>query len=55
MQALNLAIRLVRTRLGHLIDDDEALFYPDNRGEKLGIDSLDNVFGYAAPSNSQID
>jgi hypothetical protein len=55
MQALNLAIRLIRTRLGHLLEDSEALYYPGDGEEKLDTDSMNSIFGYAAPSNSQIE
>src|SRR3569832_1449552 len=55
MQALNLAIRLIRTRLAHLLENSEALYYPGDREENLDADCMDYIFGYAAPSNSQID
>ena len=55
MQALHLAIHLIRTRLGHLLEDNEALYYPGDKEEKFDSDSLNNVFGYAPASNSPMD
>jgi hypothetical protein len=55
MQALNLAIRLIRTRLGHLLEDNETLFYPSDKEVKLDTGFLDNVFGYAPATNSPMD
>lgn len=55
MQALNLAISLLRTRLGHLLEDDEALYYPDDKEVKLDAGCLDNVFGYVPASNSPLN
>jgi hypothetical protein len=55
MQALSLAIRLIRTRLGHLLEENEALYYPSDKEIMLDSDSLDDVFGYAPASNSPMD
>jgi hypothetical protein len=44
-QALNLAMRLIRQRLGHLLDAGEVLTYPIDRSERWDLDSLDVVFG----------
>jgi hypothetical protein len=45
MQALQLAIRLIRQRLGHLLDAGEVLVYLDDRDSRWDIDSLNTVFG----------
>lgn len=44
-QSLNLARRLIRQRLGHLLDAGEVLTYPSDRSERWDSDSLDVVFG----------
>lgn len=46
-QSLNLAMRLIRQRLGHLLDAEEVLTYPSDRSERWDMDSLDVVFGRA--------
>ena len=55
MQALSLAIRIIRTRLGHLLEDDETLYYPDDKETKLDAGCLNNVFGYPPASNSSLN
>ena len=45
MQALQLALRLIRQRLGHLLETGEALVYPDERDSRWDIDCLNAVFG----------
>lgn len=47
IQALQLAIRLIRQRLGHLLDAGERLVYPADRSCNWDFDSLDAVFGLA--------
>lgn len=44
-QALNLAMRLIRQRLGHLLEAGEVLTYPNERSEKWDLRTLDAVFG----------
>lgn len=44
MQAVCLAIRLIKTRLGHLLDDDECIYEVENLTEKLDKAYLDIVF-----------
>lgn len=44
MQAICLAIRLIKTRLGHLLDDDECIYEVENLTEKLDKAYLDIVF-----------
>jgi hypothetical protein len=45
MQALSLAVRLVRMRLGHLLDDSETLLYVQDRTTKWDVASLNTTFG----------
>ncbi|MES2018468.1 MAG: hypothetical protein V4484_18420 [Pseudomonadota bacterium] len=45
MQALQLALRLIRQRLGHLLEAGEILAYPADRDSRWDIDSLNAVFG----------
>jgi hypothetical protein len=45
MQALQLAIRLIRQRLGHLLDAGEVLVYQDDRDRRWDLDSMNTVFG----------
>jgi hypothetical protein len=49
MQALTLAIGLLRMRLGSLLERNEALYYLEDKTQKLHAYDLDNVFGYAPP------
>lgn len=44
MQAIFLAIRLIKTRLGHLLDDGEIIYNVADRTEKLDRAYLDIVF-----------
>jgi hypothetical protein len=44
MQAICLAIRLIKTRLGHLLDDGESIYNIADRTEKLDRAYLDIVF-----------
>jgi hypothetical protein len=44
-QSLNLAMRLIRQRLGHLLDAGEVLTYPNDRSEQWDAGTLDAVFG----------
>lgn len=44
MQAICLAIRLIKTRLGHLLDDNETIYDIDDRTEKWDRARLDVVF-----------
>jgi hypothetical protein len=44
-QSLNLARRLIRQRLGHLLDAGEVLTYPNDRREQWDQATLDVVFG----------
>lgn len=44
-QSLTLAIRLIRQRLGHLLDAGEVLVYPDDVSERWNVQALDVVFG----------
>ncbi|MFZ6647827.1 hypothetical protein ACO0LO_19035 [Undibacterium sp. TJN25] len=45
MQSLNLAIRLIRQRLGHLLDKGEILVHPHDRTSHWTLAALDAVFG----------
>lgn len=45
MQALHLAIRLVRQRLEHLLDAGEVLVYQNDRDCRWDLDTLNTVFG----------
>jgi hypothetical protein len=45
LQALCLAIRLLATRLGHLLQAGERLVYADDRSTDWDSGSLDNLFG----------
>lgn len=45
MQALHLAIRLIRQRLSHLIDAGEVLVYRNDRNCRWDLDSLNTSFG----------
>ena len=45
MQALCLAIGLVKMRLGHLLDRGEALYFSGDREEKWDASALDALFG----------
>jgi hypothetical protein len=45
MQAINLAMRLIASRLGHLLQDGERLVYSGDRGSSWDIQSLRAVFG----------
>jgi hypothetical protein len=45
MQALCLAIGLIKMRLGHLLEDGETLHFRNDRRAKLNFDCLDAVFG----------
>ena len=44
MQAICLAIRLIKTRLGHLLDDNETIYDVDDRTEKWDRVRLKVVF-----------
>lgn len=44
-QSLNLAIRLIRQRLGHLLEAGDVLTYPGDRSERWDLAFLDAVFG----------
>jgi len=44
MQAICLAIRLIKSRLGDLIDDGESIYQPDELVEKLDRAYLDIIF-----------
>jgi hypothetical protein len=44
-QSLNLAMRLIRQRLGHLLDAGEVLTYQNDGSEPWDQDTLDVVFG----------
>jgi len=44
-QSLNLAMRLIRQRLGHLLDAGEVLTYPTEPNERWDLSALDVVFG----------
>jgi hypothetical protein len=44
-QSLNLAMRLIRQRLGHLLDAGDVLTYPNDGSERWDADVLDVVFG----------
>ena len=45
LQALHLAIRLIRQRLEHLIDEGEVLVYRNDRDCRWDLDSLNASFG----------
>ena len=45
MQALGIALRLIKTRLGHLLEDGEKLYYLDEQKSNFDWSSLDAVFG----------
>ena len=45
MQAICLAIRLLKTWLGHLLDDDESIYDIDDRTAKLDRVYLEVIFG----------
>ncbi len=45
MQALSLAMGLIKTRLGHLLEDGESLYYPEDKESLFDIQCLDAVFG----------
>ncbi|MEG2030645.1 MAG: hypothetical protein RR376_08370 [Janthinobacterium sp.] len=45
MQAIHLAIRLIRQRLGNLLDTGEVLVYQSERDNRWDIESLNAVFG----------
>ena len=45
MQAVHLAIRLIRQRIGHLLDAGEVLVHPSERDSRWDIASLNAVFG----------
>jgi len=45
MQAVHLAIRLIRQRIGYLLDAGEVLVYPSERDSRWDIESLNAVFG----------
>ena len=44
MQAICLAICLIKTRLGHLLDDNEVIYDFDDRTERWDRDRLNVVF-----------
>jgi len=44
-QSLNLAMRLIRQRLGHLLEDGAILVDVDDRNSRRNSNSLDIVFG----------
>jgi hypothetical protein len=44
MQAICLAIRLIKTRLGHLLDDGEIIYEIADRSEKLDRAYLETIF-----------
>ena len=45
MQALGLAMALIKTRLGHLLEDGESLYYPEDKQSMFDMQCLDAVFG----------
>ena len=45
MQALGLAMGLIKTRLGHLLEDGESLCYPGDKKSMFDNRCLDAVFG----------
>ena len=45
LQVLSLAIRLLATRLGDLLQEGGRLVYPDDRSTERNSDSLNNLFG----------
>ena len=45
MQALGLAMGLIKTRLGHLLEDGEKLYHLDDQKSELDKDCLDAIFG----------
>ncbi len=45
MQSLNLAMRLIRQRLGHLLDAGEILVHQDDRTSYWDLDLLNAIFG----------
>ena len=45
LQSLSIALRLIRQRLGHLLDSGEKLAYPDDKDGRWDMKSLDVVFG----------
>jgi hypothetical protein len=45
MQAIHLAIRLIRQRLGHLLDAGEVLVDQSERDNRWNVASLNAVFG----------
>lgn len=49
LQSLCLAIRLVSTRLGQMLDDKETLLYPSDRTCAWDLQSFDAVFGKRDP------
>ncbi len=46
-QSLNLAMRLIRQRLGHLLDSGEVLVFPNSESDRLNLKVLDAMFGSA--------
>lgn len=44
MQAICLAIRLIKTRLGDLLDDGESIYFVADRTDKLDRDYLEIIF-----------
>ena len=45
MQALGLAMGLIKMRLGHLLEDGESLYYLDDKQSVFDGECLDAVFG----------
>lgn len=53
LQALGLAMRLVATRISHLLEAGEVLVYPCDRSERWDMNTLGNVFGTLALNEVQ--
>jgi hypothetical protein len=45
LQALCLALKLVSTRLGHLLEQGERIVYSSDHTQSLTSESLDSIFG----------
>ena len=49
VQSLSLAIRLVATRIFHLLDDGETLFFKDDLSAPFTLDTLRDTFAFQPP------
>ena len=45
LQALGLALHVIKTRLSHLVQDGERLLYSDDRDSEFDMNSISSLFG----------